>query len=212
MGSSPAIPTMAGKVRAVREAQRARTRELYQRGIGCRAVAKVLNENPVTTFRRLQRMGLIRDKTESYAAKHEVTDHLHAFQQAPGARNLRSAAIGEAVRWFLERGYNPSIPVETARYDLIVESDRGFQRVQVKSATTKSAYGNWNVRACRLQYDSAMSVTTAGKRRSVTYTENEIDYFFVVTADNTKYLIPLAVTTTSAGKLVLGKKYAKFKV
>jgi hypothetical protein len=118
--------------------------------------------------------------------------------------HLRSAAIAEAISWFLRRGYIPSIPVEPTQYDLIVESDTGFKRVQVKS-TTVTERGRWLVGCSRQVYESG------GNRKRTAYTANEIDFLFIVTSNNDKYLIPIAVTNGNK-TLTLDDKYAKYKI
>lgn len=204
---------MTGKTLADRDELRARTLALYDQGHGCKTIAAQLGESHTATFRRLQRLGVLRDKDTAYAVRHTVEQRRSPFQNTPGSPNLRSAAIGEAIRWFLDRGYVPSVPVEATRYDLVVESDEGLQRVQIKSTSHKSPYGVWVVHAHRTQYDATAEARgTAGKRRSTSYTKEEIDWFFIVTSDNTKYLIPIEVVEGASGQLSLGKKYDSYKV
>lgn len=202
---------MSGKTKAVQAITNSRTRELYGQGLGCRAIAKELRENPVATFKRLSRMGILRDKDDAYGVLHGVPHIELPFKQAHQDKHLRAAAIGEAVRWFLDRGYTPSIPLETARYDLVVESDQGFKRVQIKSTNSRSPYGCWSVSIGRNVYDSnAPSRKTYGKRRKQCYTKDEIDIFFILAGDCT-YLIPVDVVE-GRKNLSLGKKYDFYKV
>jgi hypothetical protein len=202
---------MAGKSKVVQEATNKRTRELYAQGLGCRAIAKELGEDPVSTFKRLSRMGILRDKDAAYKAQHGVPKIEHPFRQECRDANLRTAAIGEAIRWFLGRGYTPSLPLEPARYDLVVESDQGFKRVQIKSTNSRSSYGMWSVSIGRNAYDSsALPLKTYGKRRKQCYTKDEIDLFFILTGD-CKYLIPVEVVE-GRKNLSLGKKYDFYKV
>ena len=203
---------MAGQPKEKREELRARTKELYEQGLGCRAVAEALNEHPVSTYRRLERMGSLREKDEAYELLHHVETEALPFQRTSASINLRSAAVGLAVRWFLDRGYIPSVPLEPARYDLVVDSDAGLKRIQIKSTNFQDDHGKYLVHVHRTEYDSdAESRGTAGKRRVVSYTKDEIDYFFIVTGDHTTYLIPVGVVG-EAKNITLGKKYEQFKL
>lgn len=124
---------------------------------------------------------------------------------------LRKAAAAHATAWFMERGYTVCVPVEPALYDLVVESDEGLVRIQVKSTITRDRNGRWLVRIHRMTYDSSAKRTSSGARVSCAYASGEIDFFFIVTAFGDKYLVPLAVTS-GAGTLTLDSKYAGFKV
>lgn len=202
---------MAGLSAVERVELRRKTEELYRQGLGCRQIAEALQEHHVSTYRRLSRMGLLRSKEEAYALNHKVVEERLPFQARPLPDRLRAAAIGEAIRWFLERGYVPSVPVEPSRYDLVVESDEGLKKVQVKTTSFKGKYGLWQVHVHRTSYEaSAKPRGVAGKRRSVSYTATEIDFFFVVTGDE-KYLIPIAVVG-DAHNITLGKKYVLYKI
>jgi hypothetical protein len=124
--------------------------------------------------------------------------------------HLASAAIGEAVSWFLRHGYVPSLPVAVAQYDLIAESDDGLMRVQVKS-TTRRVRGRWNVGINRFVYESSLPPGANGTRKRRPYNSDEVDLFFIVTASGDKYLIPLALTS-GAVNLTLDDKYSAYKV
>lgn len=124
--------------------------------------------------------------------------------------HLRAAAIGDAVSWFLRRGYVPSLPVEPARYDLVVESDDGLKKVQVKSTTCRRA-GTWFVRIWRMEYASGNDLNCNGRRGRTAYLPGEIDLFFVLTGDGSKFLIPVEATAGQT-TLSLDRKYAAFKV
>jgi hypothetical protein len=99
----------------------------------------------------------------------------------------RRAAIGTAINWFLSNGYSPSLPVEVEKYDLVVESPTGFQKVQVKSSEKIASNGNHEVSLLTTYYN-----TETNKYEQRSYTEDEIDVFFVECLDGTKYIIPYA--------------------
>jgi hypothetical protein len=123
---------------------------------------------------------------------------------------LRSAAIGEAVSWFLRRGYVPSLPVEPARYDIVVESDEGLKKVQVKT-TTRRKNGRFQVGVSRMQYGTNLTATANGRRSRVAYVPEDVDFFFVLTGAADRYLIPIDVVGTRA-VLSLGDKYQAFLI
>ena len=125
---------------------------------------------------------------------------------------LRKAATARATGWFMERGYTVCVPVEPALYDLVVDSDEGLVRVQVKSTTSRDKKGRWVVRIYRMAYDkSSVKRTSNGARAKCVYAPGEIDFFFIVKAAGDNYLMPLVVTR-GAASLTLDSKYAIFKV
>jgi hypothetical protein len=130
-------------------------------------------------------------------------------REAVGA-NLRKAASAIATAWFLRRGYMVSVPVEPAPYDLIVESDRGLVRIQVKSSATRTN-GRWLLRIHRMEYDASVKAGANGLRTRRVYGAHEVDFFFAVTDSGDKYLIPLSATN-GAESLTLDTKYAAYKL
>jgi hypothetical protein len=183
-----------------------RIQPLYEQGLGCRVIGARLNEDPTVIYKRVRAMGLSRSR---YEARQVAPDEPVPFTAIGADHNLRAAAVGEAIAWFLQRGYVPSMPVEPTRYDLVVESDAGLKRVQVKSTTTKER-GRWVVRIVRMEYGQAESVTN-GRRGRTVYRPDEVDLFFVVTSSGEKYLIPIGATS-GATSLTLDEKYAAYKV
>jgi hypothetical protein len=184
-----------------------RIRPLYERGLGARRIAKALNEDPATVFRRVRRMGILRRSNTAIAVN--VVERELPFSRRDTIDRLRAAAIGDAVRWFSARGYIPSVPVDVAHYDLVVESDNGLKRIQVKTTTMKD-HGRWVVRSSRWAYDKTAKRNAGGKRRRVPYTVNEADYFYILTADGTRYIVPVAVTNSTL-TITLDVKYARYK-
>jgi len=183
-------------------------RPLYERGIGCRVIGDVLDENPAIIYKRVRKMGIARTKNE--AAPHGPDIEV-PFSQTPDQTNLAQAAIGTAARWFLRRGYIVSIPIEPTRYDLVVESDNGLRRIQVKTTRARSQHStSWHVRIGRRAYNAKAQINAGGKRRTVPYTKDDIDLFFIVTGDQDIYIIPVEATLGSLS-LGLDIKYANYK-
>jgi len=120
------------------------------------------------------------------------------------------SGVSVAARWFLDRGYAVSVPLEPAVYDLITESDEGLKRVQVKTSRQIAKNGRETVGISRLVYDSTRPRNANGPRRRAPYDPCSIDYFFVVTATQ-MYLIPINVVA-GLMQLCLDDKYAAFAV
>lgn len=194
------------------EALDERIRPLYVAGSGCRVIAEALGEHPAMIYKRVRAMGLNRTREEAEQIQVKTAEGI-PFQTQPVPTTLSAAALGVAIRWFLERGHIPSIPVEPTRYDLIVESKTGLQRVQVKTTAMRDRKGTgpWVVYTSRSAYDRNLPIRSDGKRSRVAYTEEEVDFFFVVTEAGDKYLIPRA-STGDALSVSLDTKYAAFKV
>lgn len=180
---------------------------LYEAGLGCRKIAQVIELNSVAVYKRLQRMGL----NQSPESRREVLKGVEApFTAQPSDENLRKAALGLAIRWFLERGYTPSVPIEPTSYDLVVESDSGLLKVQVKTTTRRSKYGAWEVGVGHRPYCAEAPVNAGGRRKRIPYPKGAIDWFFVVTSDEDIYLIPQSQVKGKA-TLSLGHKYDNFR-
>jgi len=131
-------------------------------------------------------------------------------RRRPTGVDLHKAAGPIASAWFLERGYRVALPVEPAPYDLVVESDEGFARIQVKSTVSKDN-GRWFVRIHRRAYDATMKPGAAGSRKVCLYSPDEVDFFFILTGDGLKYLIPLKVTN-GYRSLTLDVKYSAYRL
>ena len=132
------------------------------------------------------------------------------FSRPVTDESLRRASIGVAIAWFAARSYDVSVPVEQCPYDLVVESDTGLKKIQVKSTTRRAENGRWLVNIFRNGYSSSAAANASGRRNRRAYSASEIDFFFILTADQDVYIIPLAVTG-GATTLSLDSKYSAFK-
>jgi hypothetical protein len=130
------------------------------------------------------------------------------FSNAP-AMGGRSG-LSMAARWFLDRGYVVSVPLEPAVYDLITESDEGLKRVQVKTSRQIAGNGRRLVNISRLIYDPSRPHNANGPRRRAPYDPGSIDYFFIVTPGQ-MYLIPIGAVA-GLTQLTLDDKYAAFAI
>ncbi len=116
-----------------------------------------------------------------------------------------------AAKWFLDRGYVVSVPLEPTSYDLITESNDGLKRVQVKTTRrTEPNNGRYVVRIARKAYDATTPPNAGGCRKHVPYTADQIDFFFVI-APNAMFLIPID-SVVGLTSLNLDEKYAAFAV
>lgn len=121
------------------------------------------------------------------------------------------AGLSIACRWFLDRGYNVSIPLEQAAYDLIAESDAGLQRVQVKTTSRQASNGRYLAGIARKIYNAELVSNASGRRREMPYSPEDVDLFFIATAAGDNYLIPVTSVVGQVG-LALGPRYAEFVV
>jgi hypothetical protein len=183
-------------------------RPLYERGLGCRLIASELNERPDIIYKRVRAMGLMRSPEQVRCIAPGIPI---PFQAEVSDLNLRVASVGEAAAWFLRRGYVVSAPLAVAQYDLVVESDDGFAKIQVKTTTAKDRYGRWAVGISRKEYGAEAERNADGSRKKRPYRSDEVDFFFIVTGCGDKYLIPLPATQ-GATALTLNHKYAAYKV
>jgi hypothetical protein len=97
----------------------------------------------------------------------------------PDVASLDCAGSPIAASWFTLCGYEVSWPLEPSRYDLLVCTDEGIRRVQVKTTTVRAG-DSWKV-----------YLSTSHRERR-TYDPDEIDDFFIVDGALECYLIPVA--------------------
>ena len=201
------MSTMSRRTKAEIQELDSKIRPLYEQGIGCRTIAASIGEHSAMVYKRVRSMGILRTRTDADQGKVATIAVPFSRQECHG--NLSSSAIGIAIRWFMERGYMASVPVEPTRYDLVVESDEGLKRIQVKTTTTKD-HGRWIARISRYEYDASIVANASGKRRHVPYSPGEIDLFFIVTGDHQTYLIPFGAVEGKKS-LTLDTKYQKYQ-
>lgn len=128
-------------------------------------------------------------------------------QPKPGGQT----GLSIAARWFLDRGYFVSVPLEPAPYDLVTESDEGLRRVQVKVTSHAEDSGHYTALVARHIYDPTASRNANGSRRRVPYSADSVDYFFIV-APNAMYLVPISSVPAGQTSITLDRKYRAFKI
>ena len=124
---------------------------------------------------------------------------------------LRRSAVAVSIEWFMSRGYMASIPFEQTVYDIVVDSDDGLRKIQVKSTTKRDRYGRFHVGICRNKYSRHAKHNASGRRKRRPYRPSEIDYLFIVTSTHDKYLIPI-YTVIGKSTVTLGPTYAEYRV
>lgn len=120
------------------------------------------------------------------------------------------SGLSIAARWFLDRGYVVSVPLEPTAYDLVTESDSGLKRVQVKMTWTSKDSGRYVADIARRVHDASAPRNANGNRRRVSYEAEHVDYFFVITPKSS-FLIPVDIID-GRHSIVLDEKYAAFAV
>lgn len=104
--------------------------------------------------------------------------------------------LASAISYFTRNKYFVSVPLVDVRpYDLIVEKDGKLSTIQVKM-TTKIDKGKY---VCSLRNNS--------EKMNIEF----VDYLFIITEDETKYLIPCNQLSCRTN-LYLGKKQEKYIV
>lgn len=131
-----------------------------------------------------------------------ITAPATPFTSPSTEKFLRRAAASAATAWFAVRGYHVSVPVEPAPYDLVVDVDGQFYRIQVKSTSTDRHI---------VALDSTRYRKELGRSIQLPYEDGLFDYWFIVSGDGTMYLLPFGVL---AGKsqVNLARRYAEFVV
>lgn len=124
---------------------------------------------------------------------------------------LRESALGSAITWFLARGHVASLPITQASYDLVVDSRFGLKKIQIKTTNTKTLGERWTVKITKQIYCSDMKPNANGKRKAVAYEEGEVDLFFVVCGDGSRYLVPYDATRDLTS-ITLDDKYVEYKL
>jgi hypothetical protein len=121
----------------------------------------------------------------------------------PDLRYLRDAATSLAASWFSLCGLSVALPAEPTVYDLLVVTQEGIKRVQVKTTTCYSKDG-WTVVVGRRPY------SIGNRERRIPCDPESIDWFFIVDGDLTIYIIPSRII---AGRVaILLHTYTKYVV
>lgn len=95
-----------------------------------------------------------------------------------------NTSLGIAIAYYASNGYTVSIPLnDTQDYDLIVDKNNILKRIQVKSTSCKTKYGNYQV-----------ALKSCGGTKGKTYktvVETNADDLFILTEAMQTYIIPI---------------------
>lgn len=115
-----------------------------------------------------------------------------------------NTGLGIAIAYYASNSYAVSIPLnDTQDYDLIVDKNNKLFKVQVKSTSCKTKYGNYQV-----------SLKSCGGTKGKTYKtliDTDVDEVFIVTDNLDIYIIPID-RIENRTTINLCNKYEKYKV
>jgi len=115
-----------------------------------------------------------------------------------------NTSLGIAIAYYSSNGYTVSIPLnDTQDYDLIVDKDDVLKKIQVKSTSCKTKYGNYQV-----------ALKSCGGTKGKTYKtiiETNIDELFILTEDLQIYILPIEEIQNKA-TLNICSKYDKYRI
>lgn len=115
-----------------------------------------------------------------------------------------NSSLGIAIAYYASNGYIVSIPLnDTQDYDLIVDKDNLLKKIQVKSSSCKTKYGNYQV-----------ALKSCGVTKGKTYKtviETDIDEVFILLENLEMYIIP-AKEIKNKSTITMCDRYSKYKV
>lgn len=115
--------------------------------------------------------------------------------------------IGEAraIYEYTKLGFSVSRTLfDSSKYDLIIDTGEGLERVQVKTTSFKERSGYYSV---NLKTSGGSSSKGTIRNR----TDGDYDYLFVLTGDGNCWSIPVDSDTPKTN-IVLNKKYDKYRL
>lgn len=114
-----------------------------------------------------------------------------------------NSSLGIAIAYYSSNGYTVSIPLnDTQDYDLIVDKEDKLKKVQIKSTSCKTKYGNYQV-----------ALKSCGGTKGKTYKtviETNIDEVFILTENLEIYIIPINELSNKS-TLTICDKYKKYR-
>ena len=115
-----------------------------------------------------------------------------------------NSSLGIAIAYYSSNGYTVSIPLnDTQDYDLIIDKNNVLKKVQVKSTSCKTKYGNYQV-----------ALKSCGGTKGKTYKtviETNVDELFILTENLEMYVIPID-SLINKSTLNICDKYKKYLV
>lgn len=115
------------------------------------------------------------------------------------------AGLSAGIAYFGMNGYTVLLPLnDTQDYDMVIEKDNVFSKVQCKSTGAKSSSGYYEVKM-----DSWGGANGGTRYGSVKNSSAHI--LFILTKDQDMYVIPISDITVEC-QLTLNNNYEKYKV
>ena len=115
-----------------------------------------------------------------------------------------NSSLGIAIAYYSSNGYTVSIPLnDTQDYDLIVDKDSILRKVQVKSSSCKTKYGNYQV-----------ALKSCGGTKGRTYKtviETNVDEIFILLENLEMYVIPIKEIQNKT-TITICDKYNNYRV
>jgi hypothetical protein len=117
-----------------------------------------------------------------------------------------SIAVGEAISYFLQNIESVFLPVSDCdKYDLVIDKDSAFKKVQCKYSNDKLQGGGFIV-------DLRTFGGYRGKTYHNKYLKDDFDLLFIYCSDRSRYLIP-AENVWDKSQIVVGNKsWNEFKL
>lgn len=113
------------------------------------------------------------------------------------------AGLCFAIAYFGSNGWNVSLPLnDTQDYDLIIEKNNIFQKVQCKATRCKNKNNTFYIVQLR---------STGSHKIYGTVKDSSADLLFVLTKEKQMYLIPINEITQSTS-LTLNPDYDQYKI
>ena len=115
-----------------------------------------------------------------------------------------NTGLGISIAYYTSNGYTVSIPLnDTQDYDLIVDKNNTLKKVQVKTTSCKTKYGN---------YQAALKSSGGTKGKTYkTVIETNVDELFILTEDLKIYILPIKEINNKS-TLNICDKYEKYRV
>lgn len=146
-------------------------------GAGARLIATRLNLNVGYVSRRLKKMGLQRDVGSNQTRP--LTGSLDiVFENSCEKLSRTSELFFEYL--CSKYGFECAVPNSTVAYDYLVNFGNGWSKVQVKSSNS-------------CVFNLARSRHNATSSKSLLYSNDEVDYFFLHNVDGRCWLIPFCL-------------------
>jgi hypothetical protein len=105
------------------------------------------------------------------------------LQERTNPRRQGDIGVGAAIKWFLENGYQPFVPIgEFPDYDLAVDMGDQLHKVQVRTTYHIGKTGKYIVNL------RVLGGNRSGTGKVKHFDSNKVDYLLVVTDGGEKYL------------------------